>query len=791
MDILDRITDISVQIHNSTNISDMLNVTVQQTRQLLGCDRVVIYQYSSDGEGAITAEAFSNTWTEGLGELINDANNDANVAIPILVNQFLVNQEASKNLFGLIIAHQGDRSYQWQDLEISIVQNIAAQVGIALRYDAADISDRQRIEANLQESETRQRAIIQALPDLLLRVTRDGYCCDSVIPSDQKANQFVPVAQHLSEVLPNKLLQNQLQAIEKAIATRELQIHKHHLMKFGKLAHEEVRVVALNDNEALVIVRDITSQIELEDRLEQISHNIPGVIYQYRLRPDGSSHFPYASQGLRDIYGVDPEDVKEDASPVFVALHPDDIEIVGQSIAESAQNLTGWNCEYRVCLPNGNIIWVAGQATPQREPDGSTLWHGYIKEITDRKQAELAIIESEAKLREAYTEKNLLFSAITDIVLIRNAEGNCLKIVPTNVDNLLGEPEEVLNESIYEELPPEAANNIVKAITECLEQQKVVSCDYSLVIRGRETWFAANISPIGDNKVIQISRDITERKHTEVALAKAKEAAEALTRAKSEFLANMSHEIRTPMNGVICMAELLSLTDLDEEQLECVQTIRDSGNILMSVINDILDFSKIEAGKLQLEKRPFILIDAVKSICQLLTNQATTQQNTLKYAIAPDVSHSIVGDVARLSQILLNLVGNAIKFTKKGEVSLSISYLRSAQSNTQLLFAIQDTGIGIPSDRINLLFQPFTQADASISRKYGGTGLGLAICKYLVKFMGGFVWVESRGYLAGEPPLDWKLVTNPETKGSIFYFTIALLNEESEAIASTAAANKN
>ena len=239
------------------------------------------------------------------------------------------------------------------------------------------------------------------------------------------------------------------------------------------------------------------------------------------------------------------------------------------------------------------------------------------------------------------------------------------------------------------------------------------------------------------------------------------------------------------------MAELLSLTDLDEEQLECVQTIRDSGNILMSVINDILDFSKIEAGKLQLEKRPFILIDAVKSICQLLTNQATTQQNTLKYAIAPDVSHSIVGDVARLSQILLNLVGNAIKFTKKGEVSLSISYLRSAQSNTQLLFAIQDTGIGIPSDRINLLFQPFTQADASISRKYGGTGLGLAICKYLVKFMGGFVWVESRGYLAGEPPLDWKLVTNPETKGSIFYFTIALLNEESEAIASTAAANKN
>jgi len=823
-EFLNRLTALSVQIHNSTNLSEMLNVAVQQTREILGCDRVLIYQLLADEDGAITAESVGSPWTAILGELIHDpyflkngssryqggefiAIEDtqeggveecyanllarmqvrASLAIPILVNQHL-----SKELFGLIVAHQCDRPRHWQAQEISCLQNIATHLGIAIQHISKFQSsnqaseERKQFEANLLESEARQRAIIEALPDLLLRVGRDGSCLNSVISSVNKTNQFVPICEHISEVLPEDLLQNQLKAIERAIATKELQVHKHQLLKFGKIAYEEVRVVALNDNEALVIVRDITEQIELENRLEQLSYNVPGVIYQYRLRPDGTSHFPYASQGMHDIYGVLPEDVKEDASPIFAHLYPEDIDLITQSIAESAEKLTLWQCEYRVCLPDGRTIWVSGQATPQREPDGGTLWHGYIGEITDQKESELELIESEQKLREAYLEKNILFSGLTDIVLIRDGEGRCLQIAPTNVDNLLGSPEEVLSESIYEELPEPAASIIVETIKKALATQQVVGCDYSLPIHGIDTWFAANISPIGDNKVIQISRDITERKQTEVALAKAKEAAEALTRAKSDFLANMSHEIRTPMNGVLGMAELLALTPLNEEQQDYVQTIHDSGDILLSVINDILDFSKIEAGKLKIEKRSFILEDAVKTIIQLLNNQSATQGTSLNYAIAPDVPPAIIGDAARLNQVLLNLVGNAIKFTKKGEVLLSISCLQTVQSISQpvpqLLFTVKDTGVGIPSDRIDLLFQPFAQADASISRKYGGTGLGLAICKYLVNFMGGAAWVESRGCLAGEPPLDWQVVTNADSKGSIFYFTITLLEDQLSAI---------
>jgi PAS domain S-box-containing protein len=444
-----------------------------------------------------------------------------------------------------------------------------------------------------------------------------------------------------------------------------------------------------------------------------------------------------------------------------------------------------------VQFADGRTVWVSGHATPQREPDGSILWHGYTKEVTQRKQAEIALRESETKLRDAYAEQNAMFIALTDAVLIRNAEGKCLKIVSTNFKNLLGTPEEVLNKSIYEELPQPASGILASAIKEALDTQKIVSCDYCLEIYGKEFWFDANISPIAENKVIQISRDITERKQAEMSLALAKEAAESATRTKSEFLANMSHEIRTPMNGVIGMAKILSLTALSEEQRDYVQAICDSGDILLAVINDILDFSKIEAGKLELEKRPFILADAIKSTCYILSNQAASQETSLKYAIAADVPTYIAGDIARVNQILINLLGNAIKFTKQGKVLLSVSCLRSARLPAQLLFSITDTGVGISSDRINTLFQPFTQADASISRKYGGTGLGLAICKYLVKLMGGSIWVESQGSLAGESPLGWQVETTPDKQGTTFYFTIALSNPASDAIATQAITSVN
>ncbi|MBE9231950.1 response regulator [Cuspidothrix issatschenkoi LEGE 03284] len=248
------------------------------------------------------------------------------------------------------------------------------------------------------------------------------------------------------------------------------------------------------------------------------------------------------------------------------------------------------------------------------------------------------------------------------------------------------------------------------------------------------------------------------------------------TKAKSEFLANMSHEIRTPMNGVIGLTQHLSMMNLSEEQRDLVHTIRDSGDALLTIINDILDFSKIESGNLQLEEHPFILTDIIKSVCNLLYTQATKKNINLEYAIADDIPAYLLGDSSRLRQILLNLVGNAIKFTEYGGVYLSVNSQiignNQGFSAYQIMITIKDTGIGINKQNLQKLFQPFNQGDASISRKYGGTGLGLVISKSLVGLMGGKIWVESLGNVAGNPPENW--VFNPENtqiQGSIFHFT--------------------
>jgi PAS domain S-box-containing protein len=274
----------------------------------------------------------------------------------------------------------------------------------------------------------------------------------------------------------------------------------------------------------------------------------------------------------------------------------------------------------------------------------------------------------------------------------------------------------------------------------------------------------------------QLQMELAEHKQTEVKLEYSKELAEAANKAKSEFLANMSHEIRTPMNGVLGMAQLLASTSLDDEQKSYLQTILDSGDALLTIINDILDFSKIESGNLELERKEFNLIDTVNSVCNLLSKQAFDKNISLQCQIHDNLPKNVIGDSSRLRQILINLMGNAIKFTQSGSVEMRISG-QLINSNPDRLtydfrFAIADTGIGLDNEQIQKLFYPFTQADASINRKFGGTGLGLAICKRLVELMQGTIWVESRGAVGGNPPLDW--VSEGLSQGSTFHFAIAL-----------------
>ncbi len=437
--------------------------------------------------------------------------------------------------------------------------------------------------------------------------------------------------------------------------------------------------------------REQDARQELLGRLQKMGSQLPGMVYQYRLRPDGTGHFPYSSEGIRQIYGVSPESVREDAGGVMAALHPEDLPRMRRTIADSAAQLTQWREEYRVRLPDGRERWVLGNAAPEWEPDGSVLWHGFITDVTERRNAMQAIADARTLLQsvlDAATESAIIAADVNGLITVFNSGAE--RMLQYRAADMIGQADPLVVHLESEVAARSRELTVLcgrpiggfDTLTYAARQGEVSVRECTYVRKdGSRLTVSLSVTAIRNaggeiNGYLSVATDVTDRRQARDTLQAAKEAAERANRAKSEFLATMSHEIRTPMNGVLGFANLLRDTPLDEEQRDFVRTIERSGQNLLAIINDILDFSKIEAGAMSLENIPFDLSDAIEEVVALMAGKAEEKRLELGLSIAPSVPERIVADPGRLKQILVNLIGNAIKFTSLGHVYIEVTAMR-------------------------------------------------------------------------------------------------------------------
>ncbi len=626
-----------------------------------------------------------------------------------------------------------------------------------------EIVERKLAESSLEERTNFLNALVENSPQAVV-VTDLKYRIQLCNPAFEKLFGYRKeevLGRPLPEILADDEAAAEMRANRKLLLKREQETVRsttRRRRKDGTMVDVEILGVPLRigdvDAGGLILYQDISERKQAERALEERTHFLNSLIEN---SPVG-------------IIAIDATDAVQMCNPAFerIFLYRQQ-DILGRGLGELLATQ-----EYRMEVNSNQLRLAHGKTTHtmtrRKRSDGSLVdveafsvplggegtYTGAVllyQDITERKQAETALAE----------RKNFLNSLIENLPLgvIATGVDDTIQMCNPAFEKLFGyHQQDIVGRPILDLMSSPEIRTQMQSTKATLMQKKTV---HFVTQRKRSDGSPLNVEilavPIITGETssgnLVIYQDITERKQAEEALLRAKEAAEAGSRAKSEFLANMSHEIRTPMNGILGMTELVLDTELDAEQRNYLNLAKVSADSLLSLINDVLDYSKIEAGKLEIDSIDFNLGDSLGDTMKTLSLRAHQKGLELAFEIEPDVPDAVVGDPGRLRQIIINLVGNGIKFTELGEVVVYVKTKSRTLDQIELHFTVADTGIGIPLEKQASIFEAFIQADGSMTRKYGGTGLGLSISSRLVDLMGGRIWVES------EPG-----------KGSRFQFTV-------------------
>lgn len=481
--------------------------------------------------------------------------------------------------------------------------------------------------------------------------------------------------------------------------------------------------------------RDQREQLEMLRLAEKM-----GGLGHWRLEPT-LGKLSWSEEAFR-IHGVQPTDEPLSLEAIMRLYHPDDQLVMGQLIGDGIKD--GDTYRLRVVRPDGETRTVQASARSETDDAGGIAIFGVIQDITERETERDALLKSEANYR-------LLADNIGDVVARLRLSGRIEYISPAATKLTGWLPKEMIGKSFKSFVPPDAWCEFRALMARRAKGDDGYRLQHRVTKKcGEIAWVESDCQMVAPSdgglpEIILTIRDISERRLLEDGLIAARERAEAADQAKSEFLANMTHELRTPLTSVIGFSDVLlkspSLTDSDRRYARRIATASD---VLLGVVNDILDFSKLEADAVEVEVAVFDPRALAEGAASIIETQCESRGVAMVLDVAPDLPELLVGDTIKLRQVMLNFLSNAVKFTSEGEIRLSVGGQPATVGAWDLQVSVSDTGVGIPPEKMDQMFDRFTQADVSTTRVYGGTGLGLAICRRLVELMGGSIGVEAR-----------------------------------------------